>query len=70
MDKLSQAIISLEAHFADKNEHLRSAWDIVHAELEVKKLTPDNTQSKPCSGWAVGDGCGSGGRCGDKPCIF
>jgi hypothetical protein len=27
-------------------------------------------EMKPCDGWKPGDGCGSGGRCGDKPCTF
>jgi len=33
MDKLSQSIITLDVHFADKEDRLRNAWDIVHANL-------------------------------------
>ena len=30
---LKLAIVALEVHFADKSEHLRSAWATVHAKL-------------------------------------
>ncbi|MFW6121279.1 MAG: hypothetical protein ACOC80_10345 [Petrotogales bacterium] len=33
MDKLSQAIVTLDVHFADKDDRLRNAWGVVHAEL-------------------------------------
>lgn len=25
---------------------------------------------KPCASWKPGDGCGSGGRCGETPCML
>lgn len=33
MDKLSMAIIAMEAHVACSNERLRQAWNIIHAKL-------------------------------------
>jgi hypothetical protein len=33
MDKLSMAIIAMEAHVACSNERLRQAWEIIHAKL-------------------------------------
>ncbi len=33
MDKLSMAIIAMEAHVACSNDRLRQAWDIIHAKL-------------------------------------
>jgi hypothetical protein len=48
MGKISQAVVSLEVHFADKSERLRNAWAVVHAELaEGQKPTP-NTGSLQC----------------------
>jgi hypothetical protein len=43
MDKLSMAIIAMEAHIACTNDRLRQAWDIIHAELAEKPGSPHNS---------------------------
>ena len=48
MDKLSMAIIAMEAHVACTNERLRQAWDVIHAELVEEKFTSTNKPSAPC----------------------
>lgn len=67
MDKLSIAIIAMEAHIACSNERLRQAWDIIHAKLVESTNSSHNKQSQPlpaCITCAV-PGCGmKAGYCG------
>ena len=46
MDKLSMAIIAMEAHIACSNERLRQAWEIIHAKLVEENGSSHNKQSK------------------------
>jgi len=48
MDKLSMAIIAMEAHVACSNERLRQAWEIIHAKLVEENGSSHNKQSAPC----------------------
>ena len=48
MDKLSMAIIAMEAHVACSNDRLRQAWDIIHAKLVEENGFSHNKQSAPC----------------------
>jgi hypothetical protein len=56
MDKLSMAIIAMEAHVACSNERLRQAWEIIHAKLVEENGSSHNKPNTPfiaCQG-----GCG------------
>lgn len=33
MDKLSMAIVAMDAHVACTNDRLKQAWEVIHAEL-------------------------------------
>ena len=48
MDKLSMAIIAMEAHVACSNDRLRQAWNIIHAKLVEENGSSHNKQSTPC----------------------
>ena len=48
MDKLSMAIIAMEAHIACSNERLRQAWEIIHAKLVEENGSSHNTGSPKC----------------------
>jgi len=48
MDKLSMAIIAMEAHVACSNNRLRQAWDIIHAKLVEENGSSHNNGSTPC----------------------
>jgi hypothetical protein len=54
MDKLSMAIIAIEAHVACSNERLRQAWEIIHAKLVEENCSSHNKPNTPCC-----DQCGS-----------
>lgn len=43
MDKLSMAIIAMEAHVACSNDRLRQAWDIIHAKLVEENGSSHNS---------------------------
>ena len=43
MDKLSMAIVAMEAHVACTNERLRQAWDVIHAVLVEGQKPTTNT---------------------------
>jgi hypothetical protein len=72
MDKLSMAIIAMEAHIACTNDRLRQAWDIIHAELAEKPGSPHNSAMVPipCPQYFIGSRCGIGFNkdCGMSPC--
>lgn len=46
MDKLSMAIIAMEAHVACSNDRLRQAWDIIYAKLVEENGSSHNTARK------------------------
>ena len=54
MDKLSMAIIAMEAHVACSNERLRQAWEIIHAKLVEENGSSHNKPNMTC------DNCGDG----------
>jgi hypothetical protein len=60
MDKLSMAIVLMEAHFACINERLCQAWDTIHAELVEGQKPTTNSKSMPC------EGCESIGECRER----
>jgi hypothetical protein len=44
---IRQAITTIDVHLSDKSDHLRHAWDVVHA-VAVEALKPShNKQSTP-----------------------
>ena len=48
MDKLSMAIIAMEAHVACSNDRLRQAWEIIHAKLAEATQTSPSSAMVPC----------------------
>lgn len=45
-------------------------WQVHELAGRLNKVVGTPSEERPCSSWAKGDGCGSGGRCGETPCIF
>ena len=48
MDNLSQSIITLDVYFADKEDRLRHAWEIVHAKLVEGQKPTTNKRYTQC----------------------
>ena len=47
---LRQAITTLDVHLSDKSDHLRHAWDVVHAVvLEVLKPSYNSVRDAICA---------------------
>lgn len=57
MDKLSMAIIAMEAHVACSNDRLRQAWDIIHAKLVEENGSSHNSQSVTALVKLIDDNC-------------
>ncbi len=56
MDKLSQAIIAMEVHFADKEPRLRAQWETISTVLAEGQKPTNNKQSAPLSSKCIGCG--------------
>ena len=63
MDKLSMAIIAMEAHVACSNERLRQAWEIIHAKLMEENGSSHNNESMPCEIGVYDEPCKLGYPC-------
>lgn len=66
MDKLSMAIIAMEAHVACSNDRLRQAWNIIHAKLVEENGSSHNKQSTPLCSCGVEASFWSCDKCFDQ----